>query len=447
MKKPKSLLVVPPVYDFALYDHFLKPYGLLRLASWLNHHYEIEIVNGLDYRDPETGKIYPDVTRKADGTGKYPRFPQPLPEPIKNTGKKIERRFARYGLPREAFTGQLLKVMKRAKPDIVFLATGMTYWYSGVEEAAETIKKFFPGIPLVTGGVYASLLPEHCKSITGSDLVFRNDLDEIKSLLKKCNLPVPEGEFPRNPLITSMFRDAAVLRLNSGCPYCCDYCASRQLESSFKAGDPAAAYRHLKKIRNQFGTNNFAFYDDALLVSKENVLLPFLDQVITDDQLYDVSFYLPNALHIALLDLKTAKLMKQAGFKEIRLGFESASVSFHELRDKKYLPEQFRQGIRLLKNAGFAPERIRVYILAGLPGQYAEEVAESVHFAKKFNVSISLAEYSPVPGTAMWDDAVRLSDYPLESEPLFHNNTFFPMEWPGFTRNNLKKLKDTVHNR
>jgi hypothetical protein len=37
---------------------------------------------------------------------------------------------------------------------------------------------------------------------------------------------------------------------------------------------------------------------------------------------------------------------------------------------------------------------------------------------------------------------VKGSAFPLEQEPLFQNNTFFPMEWTGFTRERLEYLKE-----
>lgn len=37
-----------------------------------------------------------------------------------------------------------------------------------------------------------------------------------------------------------------------------------------------------------------------------------------------------------------------------------------------------------------------------------------------------LAEYSPIPGTAQWQEALRHSRYDLADEPLFHNNSLLP---------------------
>jgi radical SAM superfamily enzyme YgiQ (UPF0313 family) len=442
MEKPKALLIIPPVYDFALYDHYLKPYGLLRIAAWLEGTYDIRIINGLDYRDPATGGIIPGTVRKPDGTGKFPREPVPLPRVILESGKDPGRRFARYGLSREVFKAELIQAGAGRKPDIIFLSTGMTYWYLGVKEAAEEAEAAFPGVPVVAGGIYASLLPEHCRNVTGTTPVPAGSASELGSVLETRGLPVPPGAVPELPRVHPVFRDAGVVRINTGCPYRCGYCASGKLNPRFLPGDPDNVFRFLRTIRETYGTPNFAFYDDALLVRKEKTFLPLLEQLIGDEFFRDAGFYLPNALHIALLDFNTARAMKKAGFREIRLGFESGSPDFHDRHDNKYAPEEFGRAVTVLREAGFTAEEIRVYILAGLPGQGWEEVEASVRYAGSYGVSISLAEYSPVPGSAMWDESVKGSAFPLEQEPLFQNNTFFPMEWTGFTRERLEYLKE-----
>ena len=60
---------------------------------------------------------------------------------------------------------------------------------------------------------------------------------------------------------------------------------------------------------------------------------------------------------------------------------------------------------------------------------------------RQAGVQAHLAEYSPVPGTAMWAEAVRSSEYDLRREPLYHNNTFFALRRPEFTLRDLQELK------
>ncbi len=82
-----------------------------------------------------------------------------------------------------------------------------------------------------------------------------------------------------------------------------------------------------------------------------------------------------------------------------------------------------------------------MYLLAGLPNQYSKEVEESIRFVSRFGVKIFVAEYSPVPGTGLFKESVKSSCFPIAEEPLFHNNSIMPMQWRGFTYEDLERLK------
>ncbi|MCK4541707.1 MAG: cobalamin-dependent protein [Spirochaetales bacterium] len=437
MASPRALLINPPVYDFALFDLFLKPYGLLRIGRWLEDGgYSVDLVNALDYRDPESASLPGFPHRQKNGTGKF--FRQRLRNPV--LAKVTDRSYARYGILPEVFK----KRIKRINPDIVLVTSGMTYWYPGVVEAVEVVRESHPGVPVIVGGVYSTLLPSHCLKVTGADYIVSGEAElHLPAILKKHGLPVPPGTPGRDLLmVPELLSDAAVIRLNDGCPLRCDYCASHIICPAFKKGDAEEAFRVVRELHEKLGTRNFAFYDDALLASGDRVLIPFLEQLI--DAAFDIRFFVPNALHLSLLHEKTAFLMKESGFQEIRLGFESSDDDFHIQHDRKYRQDDFPRVIKFLKRAGFAPKEIGVYILAGLPGQRIEEVEASVRYASSFAVKVCLARYSPVPGTSLWQQAVNSCDLPLEEEPLFHNNTLFPLNWSGFRRKDLHELKELV---
>ena len=112
-KNPKALFIQPAVFDFALFDLFLKPLGLLRLLRWFAESgWETRVINGLSYRDSEA-----KVKRNINGTGKFPRCPVPMPEGLKGR-VKLDRRFARYGTDVE----QMRQVISSFPADIVFLS-------------------------------------------------------------------------------------------------------------------------------------------------------------------------------------------------------------------------------------------------------------------------------------------------------------------------------------
>ena len=434
--KPRLLLFQPPIYDFALFDLFLKPYGLLRLGRWFEESgYDVFFVNGLDYNEIVTNNALGVPRRNSNGTGKFPRMRTHLPN-----GVKSERSFGRYGV----LSDILKSKVKDINPDIIFVTSGMTYWYKGVVEAVGICKELFPEIPVLTGGIYANLMPAHCKASTGADYVVTGNTEEsIKAILRAHSLPVPPGIIPTSPLLLEdVWKDAGVLRLNEGCPFHCDYCASDLLCKKFIIGNAEITFESLLEMHGHFGTSNFAFFDDALLVNSDQSIKPFLEMVIRKN--LQLKFYLPNAVHLQFLDKETASLMKRAGFQEIRLGYESSSSDFHADYDDKFPKDDLYRVVEVLNKAGFSKNNITAYVLGGLPQQPWKDVERSIKTASSTGIRVSLAEYSPVPRTPLWKKSLELCSLPLNEEPLFHNNTFFPMEWEGYTWENMKYLKKLV---
>jgi radical SAM superfamily enzyme YgiQ (UPF0313 family) len=432
--QPRALLLYPPIYDFALYDLFLKPYGLCRLAAWLAHSgYSVRLVNALDYTDARSIAALGSPKREPRGTGKF--FRKVVPTPPAVAGMK--RSFARYGILAESLEQRIAA----EQPDLVLVSAGMTYWYPGVIEAIRMVRRTFPRAPVVLGGIYPTLCPEHARSRCEADLVVSGPaFPGLKDFLESRYLPaLPWSASEELLLLPEANWQAGVLRLNRGCPLNCAYCASRVIEPGFVPGDPDLLFRTVQEAHNRYGTRSFAFYDDALLSNKEQGLLPFLEQICRSD--LSLRFYLPNAVHLRHLDSACARLMKRAGFAEVRIGFESASSQFHQTLDGKLVPRMLDQGLEYLLRAGFSPSEITAYVLAGMPDQKAEEVEMSLRHAAGFGIRVRIAEYSPVPGSALWSKAVRRSRFDLEGEPLTHNNSIMPMRWPAFTLEDLERLK------
>ena len=441
MEKPRALLISPPVYDFALYDLFLKPYGLLRIGRWLSDSgWDTVFADSLSYEGAETLSGVKKPVRNKNGTGKFPRTPVKTPEKMGD----IKRRYSRYGIDRESFENKIRSVKR---PDVVLVTSVMTYWYPGVAEAVKLVKKIWPDSPVIAGGIYATLLPEHCREKCGADYVVRGEaFPGLKGIFDRLGLPCPD-EPPGEKLLSSpVWKDSAVLRLNRGCPLNCRYCASRSI-SGFSAGSSDEVYKQIEEHVNNWNTKNFAFYDDALLFRKDEIFIPLLERIIESGM--DLNFYLPNAVHISYIDSALAALMKRAGFREIRLGFESSSSEFHQKNDRKVSTSLFPDIIKSLRSGGFNGEEIIVYLLAGLPGQEAGEVRDSIEYLGKLGVRISLSEFSPVPGSQMWNESKDKSIFPIEEEPLFHNNSVFPLQWERFTVKDmaeLKQLSRTIRN-
>jgi tRNA A37 methylthiotransferase MiaB len=357
----------------------------------------------------------------------------------------ISRPYSRYGISPDAFIQALERVRE---PQAILVTSLMTYWYPGVKETIGLAREIHPGVPVILGGIYARLCPEHAREQAGADAVVREPDAGHRPLawLEAHGISAPEPlaasrpqPYPAFDLLTRL--DYVCLLTSSGCPFRCRYCASRLLSPHFSQRDPADVLGEILYWHRAFGVRDFAFYDDALLIGADAHLSVILTELLR--QRLDLRFHTPNALHAREVTAEIASLMKRAGFRTIRLGLESADFSLHRKLDDKVAEGDFERAVARLLEAGFDHNQIGAYVLMGLPGQSVDSVLKTLDLVDEAGAVPYLSEYSPIPGTALWEEAVLCSDYELLSEPLFHNNTLLPC-WSPAQRRSLPLLKRRV---
>ncbi len=413
--KKKVLLVNPPVYDFAAFDLWAKPLGLLYLSSILKQS-DIEVAM-LDYMDRYFQRQ--EAQSNKYGGGHYNRQVVKKPEVLQN----IPRDFARYGIPKEQAEQYLQNIVT---PEIVLVTSIMTYWYPGVFEAIGSIKKIFPKTPVVLGGVYATLCGEHAKK-SGADYIVKGSFESLNGIFNDTGIC-------KNNIFTANFQDFSLpdysfypvnnyicLRASMGCPFSCSYCAQNILcNNTFTAKTPEQVFGEIKYFAES-GINNFAFYDDALLYKPEELIKPLLKK-ITESNL-NINIHTPNGLHIKYLDKELAGLMKKAGFVSPRFSLETSNIKTQSDTGSKTTNAEFENAVAMLNNAGYRKGEYTVYLLMGMPGQSLSEVEESVRYANSFGAKVSISEYSIIPQTK---DFAKIDNKYLE-EPLYHNKSVYPL--------------------
>ncbi|NLH50585.1 MAG: radical SAM protein [Myxococcales bacterium] len=432
--RPRVLLVNPWIHDFAAYDFWAKPLGLLTLGGYLRA--AGAAVSLLDLTDPCSPHL-PDrqrPRRREGGTGKFPaqRLRRPVVLPY------INRFYRRYGIPPEAAAAALREM---PAPDAVLVTSMMTYWYTGVIETVALLRARWPRTPIRLGGVYATLCPAHARRVSGADEVFTGEATRVGPLLaERLGLAWPEFDPLAPPLpVHDLYprADAAALLTSRGCPNACPYCGIRLLAPEFVRYSPARVERELRWLTRDLGIRDLAIYDDAFLLDRPRAL-----------GLLDIFAGLgePVRLHAAAglscrgVDAETSRAMKRAGFATIRLGLETADPDRQRELGGKVTTAEFEQAVAHLLTAGFRREQIGVYVLAGLPGQRRAEVEDAVDRVLALGLQPHLAEYSPVPGSALFAAAQAVSKYDL-SDPLFHNPTLLPAAAGDLTPAALAEIK------
>ncbi len=441
--EPKLILINPWIYDFAAYDLWSKPLGLLYLAGLFRKHgFKVHLLDCLDAHHPEMHDS-PSMSpprRGSYGTGKFWRRRVAKPLPLKH----VPRPYSRYGISRQLFIKDLQSI---EKPAAIMVTSLMTYWYPGVQEVISIAQETHPGVPIILGGIYARLCKEHAFQNSGADYVASvgtpNDLGSILEVMDHFNLPVPiefqgDGVSPYPAFDTLHKIDYVCLLTSTGCPYRCHYCASYFLNPTFYQRDPFQVLEEILYWHGNYGVEDFAFYDDALLLESDTHIAILLEKLISMD--LNLRFHTPNALHVRGITHDMARLLRLSGFCTIRLGLETSDMELHRDLDRKLSEGEFERAVHHLRKAGFASEQIGVYVLMGLPGQPVESVAETIDFVGRTGATPYLAEYSPIPQTPIWEMARACSDYDLSSEPLFHNNTLLPC-WDEDKRAKVPELK------
>jgi radical SAM superfamily enzyme YgiQ (UPF0313 family) len=436
MSPAPLLLINPWIYDVAAYDFFARPLGLLYLAGLLEAHgFAVALIDCLASPHARPGPF---------GTGRYPK--EVLPSPPALVG--FPRRYGGYGISEAAFRQKLAGT---SRPAAILVTSLMTYWYPGVAAAIRLAREHFPETPILLGGVYATLCPDHARRHSGADQVITGPgeeavLQHLASLLSISLPPLNQADlealpYPALHLATGL--NFIPLLTSRGCPFSCDYCASCFMAPRYRRRSPLAVVEELLSWQKRLNLTEVAFYDDALLVEADTHLLPILQELARRNTQF--RFHTPNALHARFISREVALWLRRARFATLRLGVETAAPGTDRL-DQKLDEEELEAALRYLKEAGFTPKDIGVYLLIGLPGQEDEEVAASIRRVRELGSTPVLSLYSPIPGTKLWPEALAASPYDLENEPLYHNNSLFPC-WPAFSWERYTRLKRLAQGR
>ncbi|HVN23042.1 MAG TPA: radical SAM protein [Syntrophorhabdales bacterium] len=438
MKHLRALLINPYIYDVSAYSFWSVPLGLLYVGSVLRE-------NGVDVQLIDCLAV-DEAKRKADGRAPFIRAKVGKPE----SAGLARKRFKRYGI-----SPDLLRSRLRAMepPDFVLVTTVMTYWYPGAAETVLIAKEAFPKAKVVVGGLYPSLCHGHAERHLEADLVvtagtmrnfyayveeargislpFKPDTEDLVALPYPC-LDLYES-LPFAPLLTSL-----------GCPYRCTYCATRYLHPRILRRPPEHVLQEVAHWTER-GCRRFVLYDDSFLYDRETYAKPLLRAICRLP--HSVSFHNPNALNASLIDEETAALLAKAGFSEIRIGLETADPHLQAAIGGKVDARSFEKAVGFLLRAGLEGRSICVYALAGLPYQRASDVKATVDYIAGLGLRPSLAHYSPIPHTPMFEAYHAAARFPIAEEPMFQNNSLFPFAWEGFTEEEMDELKSYVRER
>jgi hypothetical protein len=413
MTWPRVLVVNPPIYDFSAYDFWLRPAGALAAAGLLRGQAGLFLFDFLDRRHPLA--VNKDTEKDSYGRGRFIQQQVNKPAAFKN----IPRFYKRFGLPRDFFQNFL----RKSTPfDFVLVGSVMTYWYPGVKEVIEDIRRFNPQAKIILGGFYATACHAHAQTL-GADVVI--DGDNLQPMWDALGL-TPPGQYqpPAWELYPSL--ETGVIKITNGCPFKCSYCYMPVRGESFITRPIREVVADFEMMHSR-GVQNIAFYDDALLCQPQQTLLPFLDAI----RGREVNLHTPNGMHARMINPDMARALVQGGFKTFYLGFESVSAEFQKQTGSKVVSQELASAVDALLSAGADGSSIVAYEMLGHPLADVQAIEESMRFAHALGIRIMFSEFSPIPGTP---DGELCRKYVDLDEPLNHNKSAFPIVFLGWQK-------------
>ena len=138
--------------------------------------------------------------------------------------------------------------LKNFSPDLVFITSIFTYWANEVKDAVKFSKKLFPKVPVIVGGIFASLSPKICKEFTNCDEVFVGTFDGAEGIPPDYSLLGEDGKGI----------DYQIIHSTRGCKRKCQFCGVYKIEPKFKYQD---------SIKNEIIKKNLVFYDNNFLAN------------------------------------------------------------------------------------------------------------------------------------------------------------------------------------
>ena len=426
----KSVLLFNPwIYDFAAYDFWFKPLGLLYIGALLRRFdYKVGLIDCLDRFHPLLLNYLgqSEASHHDDFSGKFHRDIIEKPACLKH----VPRHYARYGMPMDVVK-QLLSSLK--PPDVILVTSFMTYWYPAVLDAVNMLRHFFPKSKIMLGGIYATLCPEHAWRHIKPDYLIQGEgeVEAIRFIAKLTNGPgadfnytelddLPYPAFDLYPNIKS----AAILT-SRGCPNRCSFCASHQLTSGYRRRSVQYIYNEIRHWQEQFNVQHFAFFDDALLHHSSRFIKPLLRLLLKMNR--SLYFYTPNGITPRFMDLELAELFYQANVRNVRLSFETSNEARQQSMSAKVTNAELQAALAHLERAGYARQDIGVYVMMGLPGQTVDEVKQSAMFVHELGARVNMAAFSPIPGTLEYQHAIELGLWHPNKDLLLGNSTLHPV--------------------
>jgi anaerobic magnesium-protoporphyrin IX monomethyl ester cyclase len=336
---------------------------------------------------------------------------------------------------------RIIRIIKARQADFFGLSC-FTSNRRGTLALARLIRQLHPLAHIAVGGPHATALPrdmlERCSAI--DTIVIGEGETTFDCLLSDIEKNIPPGHIPgtayrrEGRILLAPLRqriddldglappcDTAadhIIITTRGCPWDCSFCASTCLwGKKVRTLSLDRVFYMLQVLVNGCGQKALAFKDETFTLNRGRVLA-FCRGIMERG----LNFLWSCDTRADALDEELLLAMRRAGCVRISLGVESAAASVLARMCKGIVMADVGRAVNLARQLGF---QVRLYMIAGAPGETQSALQESIAFVR--DTAPTEAIWNPFtlfPGTRDYHAAVERGEANAES---FFAKTFFEL--------------------
>ena len=318
----------------------------------------------------------------------------------------------------------LRKIISEKKYDFVAFTSYLTH-VGVVKDYCAIVKKYFPDIKTIVGGVHAEVVPEdfddpNIDYVVGGDSV-KMFLDIISGGTPENNggfFICPAGFYPDREKTAHLrkhynyiYHDkCATMKTSYGCPYDCDFCFCTQItKNRYFQRDLTDVVGEIKTIREE----NIFIVDDNFLVSAERVLE--FCRLINENNIKKKFLVFGRADFIAE-NKECLTEFRDAGLGGIFVGIESFTPTELENYNKRVKADINIRAIRIMEELG-----LETYLGLMTAENWRREdfdnlISQMSQFKHPF---VNIQPVTPIPGTPLYERKKDEVVFPRERYELW----------------------------
>ncbi|MCB7128080.1 MAG: radical SAM protein, partial [Candidatus Brocadiales bacterium] len=311
------------------------------------------------------------------------------------------------------------------------------------------IKKEFPNITTVIGGIHPTIAPMQAMQASPIDFAVKGEgeqtflelvealngeraFQDIPGLLYRDqglvrqnmerpliddldSIPMPDWSLFRQLKYSypdALYHPAFPVFTSRGCPARCTYCQTKNMFTlKLRVRSAKNVVDEIEHLVRKKGAKEIHIWDDVFTAHKRRVF-EIRDEMQQRGLRIPISF--PNGMRADEVDPDVLQALKEMGAYHVAFGIESGNEEILKVIERGMTKEHVINAVRWAKEVGL---EVWGFFLLGLPAETRRHIEETINFA--IDLDLDVAKFhvmQPYPGSKIF--------YQLESKGLIENYNY-----------------------